>query len=91
MEALFFVELGQWISDTPVRWQTMWDAKEYTTQAFFLVNLLIALYVTSIPIRSAGKDITATNRAIMFVFGIGYIILTIVAYLQLVPTFSPYG
>ena len=69
----------------------MWDAKEYTTQLFFLANLLIALYIASLPIRSTGKEITATNKAIMLVFGISYAILIVVAYLQLVPTFSPYG
>jgi len=79
------------VDDLMTKWQTMWDAKEYTTQAFFLVNLLIAMYIASIPMRSTGKDVTTANRAIMFVFGIGYAILIIVAYFQLVPTFSPYG
>ena len=69
----------------------MWDAKEYTTQLFFLANLVIALYIASLPIRSTGKEITATNKTIMLVFGIGYAILIIIAYFQLVPTFSPYG
>ena len=74
-----------------VKWRTMWDAKEYTTQLFFLFNLLVAFYIASIPLRSSGKDISALNRGIMIVFGIGYAILLVFAYLQLVPTFSPYG
>ena len=69
----------------------MWDAKEYTIQLFFLFNLLAALYIASLPLRSSGKDITSVNRTIMIVFGIGYAILVVFAYLQLVPTFSPYG
>ncbi len=74
-----------------VKWRTMWDAKEYTTQLFFLFNLIFAFYITWLPFRASGKDITAFNRGIMIVFGIGYALLTIVAYLQLVPTYSPYG
>ena len=73
-----------------VKWRTMWDAKEYTTQLFFLVNLIIALWITSIPMREAGKGATTLNRSIMFLFGIAYAVMTIVAYFQLVPTFSPY-
>lgn len=79
------------MEDFFVKWRTMWDAKEYTTQLFFLANLVIALYIASLPIRSTGKEITATNKTIMLVFGIGYAILIIIAYFQLVPTFSPYG
>lgn len=79
------------MDDLFVKWRTMWDAKEYTTQLFFLANFLIALYIASLPLRSTGKDITSLNRMIMILFGIGYAILTVVAYLQLVPTFSPYG
>ena len=74
-----------------VKWRTMWDAKEYTTQLFFLFNLIFAFYVTWLPFRASSKEITATNRGIMIVFGIGYALLTIYAYFQLVPTFSPYG
>ena len=69
----------------------MWDAKEYTIQLFFLFNLCAALYIASLPLRSSGKDITAVNRTIMIAFGIGYAILVVFAYFQLVPTFSPYG
>jgi len=73
-----------------VKWRTMWDAKELTTQLFFLFNLVVALYIAAIPFRSSGKDITAINRTIMIAFGIGYAVLVVVAYFQLVPTFSPY-
>lgn len=73
-----------------IKWRTMWDAKEYTTQLFFLANLIIALYVLWQPFSASGKDITAVNRGIMIVFGIGYAILVVIAYFQLVPTFSPY-
>lgn len=69
----------------------MWDAKEYTIQLFFLFNLCAALYIASLPLRSSGKDITSLNRTIMIVFGLGYALLVVFAYLQLVPTFSPYG
>ena len=79
------------MDDLFVKWRTMWDAKEYTTQLFFLMNFLIALYIASLPLRSSGKDINTLNRTIMIVLGLGYAILTVFAYLQLVPTFSPYG
>lgn len=73
-----------------IKWRTMWDAKEYTTQLFFLFNLIFAVYVAWIPFRTSAKDITTLNRGIMIGFGIGYALLTIYAYLALVPTYSPY-
>lgn len=79
------------MDDLFIKWRTMWDAKEYTIQLFFLFNFLAAVYIASLPIRSTGKEITSTNKSIMIVFGIGYAALVIFAYLQLVPTFSPYG
>ena len=79
------------MDDLFIKWRTMWDAKEYTTQFFFLANLLVALYIASIPMRSTGRYVTALNRTIMVVFGIGYAILVIFAYFELVPTFSPYN
>ena len=79
------------MDDLFVKWRTMWDAKEYTTQIFFLVNFLVALYISSIPLRSSGKDISVLNRTIMAVFGISYALLVLFAYFQLVPTFSPYN
>ncbi len=79
------------MDDLFIKWRTMWDAKEYTIQLFFLFNLCAALYIASLPLRSSGKDITAVNRTIMIAFGIGYAILVVFAYFQLVPTFSPYG
>ena len=78
------------MEDLFVKWRTMWDAKELTVQLFFLANLIIAFYVATLPLRSSGKEITAANKMIMLGFGIGYAILVIVAYFQLVPTFSPY-
>lgn len=79
------------MDDLFIKWRTMWDAKEYTIQLFFLFNLCAALYIASLPLRSSGKDITSLNRTIMIVFGLGYALLVVFAYLQLVPTFSPYG
>ena len=79
------------MDDLFIKWRTMWDAKEYTIQLFFLFNLIAALYIASLPLRSSGKDIASVNRAIMIVFGIGYAILVLFGYFQLVPTFSPYG
>ncbi|MEJ2114512.1 MAG: hypothetical protein P8X88_00245 [Gammaproteobacteria bacterium] len=78
------------MDDLYTKWRTMWDAKEYTTQFFFLANFLFAIYIASIPMRSSGKDITVLNRTIMIAFGIGYAILVLFAYFELVPTFSPY-
>ena len=79
------------MDDLFIKWRTMWDAKEYTIQLFFLFNLAAALYIASLPLRSGGKEITAVNRTIMIVFGIAYAILVVFGYFQLVPTFSPYG
>lgn len=79
------------MDDLFIKWRTMWDAKEYTTQAFFVVNFLIALYIASIPLRSSSRDVTTLNRTIMIGFGLGYALLVLVAYFQLVPTYSPYG
>ena len=73
-----------------VQWRTMWDAKEYTTQLFFLFNLVFAVYVAWLPFRAVSKDTTTLNRGIMLGFGIGYALLIIYAYIALVPTFSPY-
>ncbi|QMU61863.1 MAG: hypothetical protein GKR92_09215 [Gammaproteobacteria bacterium] len=79
------------MDDLFIKWRTMWDAKEYTIQLFFLFNFLTALYVASLPLRSGGKDITAMNRSIMIGFGVGYAVLVVFAYFQLIPTFSPYS
>ncbi len=73
-----------------IKWRTMWDAREYTTQLFFLANLVVALYIAWVSYRTSGQDITALNRGILITFGIGYAMLTVFAYFQLVPTFSPY-
>ena len=73
-----------------VQWRTMWDAKEYTTQLFFLFNLGFAVYVVWHPFRASSKDISTLNRGIMVGFGIIYALLILYAYFALVPTFSPY-
>ena len=73
-----------------VQWRTMWDAKEYTTQLFFLFNLVFAVYVVRLPFRAVSKDTTALNRGILVGIGIGYALLIVYAYIALVPTFSPY-
>ncbi|MFK7815148.1 MAG: hypothetical protein AB8B92_02330 [Gammaproteobacteria bacterium] len=79
------------MDDLFVKWRTMWDAKEYTIQLFFMANFLIALYIAYLPLRSNGREITALNRTIMIGFGLGYAALVLYAYFSLVPTFSPYG
>ncbi len=73
-----------------IKWRTMWDAKEHTTQIFFLFNVLFAAYVTWLPFRASSVDVTVLNRRLMVIFGITYALLTIYAYFSLVPTFSPY-
>ena len=71
-------------------WKMMWDAKEYTTQLFFLANVIIALIIASKPFVGDHEGDTMAKRGIMFGLGVGYLILTLVAYFQLVPTVSPY-
>ena len=73
-----------------IKWRTMGDAKEYTTQLFFLCNMIFAIYVVYHPFRASSKDTTTVNRWIMIVFGVGYALLIIYSYFALVPTFSPY-
>ena len=72
------------------KWKTMWDAKEYTTQAFFFANVVVALIIMSSPLRGANNEGTFAKRSLTFGLGLGYLILVIVGYLQLVPTVSPY-
>lgn len=79
------------MDDLFIKWRTMWDAKEYTIQLFFLANFLVALYIAYLPLRSNGREITVLNRTIMIGFGLGYAALVLYAYFSLVPTFSPYG
>ena len=77
------------MDDLYIKWKTMWDAKEYTTQLFFLANVVIALVIAARPFHvDAGA--TAVKRGMTFTLGIGYLILVLVAYFQLVPTVSPY-
>lgn len=72
-----------------IKWKTMWDAQELTTQLFFLANVIIGLVIAMQPFRG-GKDGSAAKRGMVFVLGAGYIVLVLIAYFQLVPTFSPY-
>ena len=78
------------MDDLYVKWKTMWDAKEYTTQLFFLANIIIALIIMAKPFTGDNESTTIAKRGIMFGLGIGYLILVLVAYFQLVPTVSPY-
>ena len=77
------------MDDLYIKWKTMWDAKEYTTQAFFFANAVVALIIMSGPLR-ANNEGTAVRKGITFAIGIGYLVLVVVGYLQLVPTVSPY-
>ena len=77
------------MDDLYIKWKTMWDAKEYTTQLFFLANVIIALIIAYKPFQ-ANAEGTMVKKGITFALGIGYLVLTLVAYFQLVPTVSPY-
>ena len=78
------------MDDLYIKWKTMWDAKEYTTQLFFLANVIIALIIAAKPFSADAAGTTIAKRGMTFVLGIGYLILVLVAYFQLVPTVSPY-
>jgi hypothetical protein len=71
------------------KWKMMWDAKEWSTQGFFLVNAFVALVIMSQAIKNNDGS-TGTKRGITFGIGAIYLILVVVGYLQLVPTVSPY-
>lgn len=77
------------MDDIYTKWKAMWDAKEYTTQGFFFVSAVIALIIMSGPLR-ANNEATMAKRGLMFAIGLGYLILVIVGYLQLVPKVSSY-
>ena len=79
------------MDDLYIKWKTMWDAKEYTTQLFFLANVIIALYIGSRGLNSVSPGGTAAKRGMIFAVGVGYLILVLVAYFQLVPKVNPYG
>jgi len=79
------------MDDLYTKWKTMWDAKEYTTQIFFLVNVIIALYISSRGMTTTAQGSTMSKRGMIFGVGIVYLILVIVGYLQLVPKVNPYG
>ena len=71
------------------KWKMMWDAKEWSTQGFFLVNAFVALVIISQAVKNNDGS-TGTKRGITFGIGAIYLILVVVGYLQLVPTVSPY-
>ena len=79
------------MDDLYTKWRTMWDAKEYTTQLFFLANVIIAFYIGSRAFSASASGGTATKKFITLGLGVGYFILVLVAYLQLVPKVNPYG
>jgi len=71
------------------RWKMMWDAKEWSTQGFFLANAFVALVIMSQAMKNNDGS-TATKRAITFGIGAIYLVVVVIGYLQLVPTVSPY-
>ena len=71
------------------KWKMMWDAKEWSTQGFFLVNAFVALVIISQAVKNNDGS-TVTKRGITFGIGAVYLIVVVVGYLQLVPTVSPY-
>ena len=77
------------MDDLYIKWKTMWDAKEYTTQLFFLFNAVVAFVIMYKPMQP-NNEATAVKRGITFAVGLGYLVIVIVGYLQLVPTVSPY-
>ena len=77
------------MDDLYTKWKTMLDAKEPTTQMFFLINAIIALIITS-KAFTKNSETTTAKRVITFLIGIGYLAIVITGYLQLVPTVSPY-
>ena len=77
------------MDDLYTKWKTMWDAKEPTTQMFFLINAIIALIISS-KAFTKNSETTTAKRAIILSIGIGYLAIVITGYLQLVPTVSPY-
>lgn len=77
------------MDDLYTKWKTMWDAKEWGTQGFFLAMAIIGLVIMSQPFRSNSEG-TAMKKGITFAIGLGYLILVIVGYFQLVPKISSY-
>ena len=77
------------MDDLYIKWKTMWDAKEYTTQLFFLFNVIVAFVIMYKPMQATNEG-TATRRGFVFAIGLAYLIIVLVGYFQLVPTVSPY-
>ena len=72
------------------KWKMMWDAKEWSTQGFFLVNAFVALVIMSQAVRGGADGSTNTKRGVTFGIGAVYFVVVVIGYLQLVPTVSPY-
>lgn len=72
------------------KWKMMWDAKEWSTQGFFLANAFAALVIMSQAVKTNNDGSTLVKRGITFGIGVLYLIVVITGYLQLVPTVSPY-
>ena len=77
------------MDDLYIKLKTMCDAKEPTTQIFFLANAIIALVIASKAFSKTSETSTG-KRLITLVVGIGYLAVVVTGYLQLVPTVSPY-
>lgn len=79
------------MDDLYTKWKTMWDAKEYTTQLFFLANVIIALYIGSRSMTTSAQGSTMAKRGMIFGVGAAYLLIVVAGYLQLVPKVNPYG
>lgn len=79
------------MDDLYTKWKTMWDAKEYTTQIFFLLQAIIAFYITSRGMGTSAQGSTMAKRGMIVGIGIAYLILVLVGYFQLIPKINPYG
>ena len=77
------------MDDIYTKWKAMWDAKEWGTQGFFFAMAIVGLVIMANPLR-ANAEGTAVKKGITFAIGLGYLILVIVGYLQLVPKISSY-
>lgn len=77
------------MDDLYTKWKTMWDAKEWGTQGFFLAMAIVGIMIMANPLR-ANSEGTAVKKGITFAIGLAYLILVIVGYLQLVPKISSY-
>lgn len=79
------------MDDLYTKWKTMWDAKEFTTQIFFLIHVFIAFYIASRGMTASAQGSTMAKRGMIVSIGLAYLILVLVGYFQLVPKVNPYG